>query len=103
MNFNVDEFINNSMNELSNLDKKTLLKARKEIIKSGESTEYIDKIIAIKRQRERKEQKNKLSLLGLFFLFNISSSNNNNTKNKNEKNIYEDELEEDDFHYEDLD
>ena len=32
MNFNVDEFINNSMNELSNLDKKTLLKARKEII-----------------------------------------------------------------------
>lgn len=101
MNFDVDKFINNSINDLSNLDIKTLLKARKEIIKNRESTEYIDKIIAIKRQREKKERKKQLGLLKLFFLFYTISNKDN--KSIKDEYIYEDELEEDDFHYEDLD
>lgn len=101
MNFDVDEFINNSMSDLSNLDEKILLKARKEIKKSGESTLYIDRIIDIKRKKEKQERRNKLSLLGLFLLF--GSSKDNNISNNNNEDIYEEELEEDDFHYEDLD
>lgn len=84
---------------LINLDLSVLEKARQECLKNNESTEIIDKAIREKQSRNR-----------------IITEKNTELSNKKEitddfsdvaeyepYNLEEEELEEDDFHYEDLD
>lgn len=85
---------------LANMDLLVLEKARQECIKNNESTEIIDKAIKEKHSRNRIELLDDMS--------NLSSKKENNNdildiNRYEEYNMEEEELEEDDFHYEDLD
>lgn len=102
-----DEFIGNVIEEkLSTMDLDTLYQVRRKLEEEGEDTDLIDKAIAIHKQNQKKED----SSLGDFLLgtFLGLSSGKKKKRPSQEKeyepwNLEEEELEEDDYHFDDLD
>lgn len=96
---------------LANLDITVLEKVRQESIKNGESTEILDKAIEERKKRDKliKEEKslNKgIGLLGFISgLFQKKPKSNKLIEDKEYEpyNFEEEELEEDDYHNDDLD
>ena len=107
-----DSVVYNTIDEtLANLDITILEKARQESIKAGESTEILDKAIDERKKRDRliKEEKSLNKIIGLLgfisglFQKKPKSSTMIEDKEYEPYNFEEEELEEDDYHYDDLD
>lgn len=86
-------------NMLENMDPKYLLQSREELIKEGKDTEIIDK--ALYKQQEQKQKPPGL----LDLLFGMNTKKNKETISKENDyepyNFEEEDLEEDDYYYED--
>ncbi len=100
--------------KLASMDLDTLLQIQAELKRNNEDTELIDKAIKKKREfMEREEKNNKLTfgqfLLGGYVGIKTSPKRKNKQEDDLKKDGYEswnfeeEELEEDDYYYDDLD
>lgn len=106
-----DDLFNTILNRLPYIDEAVLLKVKNELIENNEDMEVIDEIIENNKLKSAEEKQmnitnNKKSNINFFQLLNIFKKNDKvqkNTKDYDNYQLEEQELEEDDFHYEDLD
>ena len=116
ISYSFDEqlILDNIDEKLVSMDLDTLLQIQAELKRNNEDTELIDKAIKKKKEfMESEEKKNKLTFGQ--FLFGVYAGIKTSPKRKNKQeddlkkdgyeswNFEEEELEEDDYHYDDLD
>lgn len=106
-----DELYNAILNRLPYIDEDVLLKVKKELIKNNKDIEAIDEIIENNKLKSIQEKQMKIvnnekRNINFFQLFNIFKKKDKTQKSNKDYEDYqleEQELEEDDFHYDDLD
>ena len=106
-----DDLFSTILNRLPYIDEEVLLKVKNELIENNEDMEVIDEIIENNKLKSTEEKQmnitnNKKSNINFFQLLNIFKKNDKvqkNTKDYENYQLEEQELEEDDFHYDDLD
>ena len=105
-----DELYSTILNRLPYINEEVLLKVKNELSENNEDIEVIDEIIENNKIKSIEEKQmnitNKKSNINFFQLLNIFKKNDKvqkNTKDYENYQLEEQELEEDDFHYDDLD